>query len=42
VNKLLQKFSSTYTGKESFLVDHKVQEVKILPGVAYLELALAG
>ncbi|MCW3465911.1 SDR family NAD(P)-dependent oxidoreductase [Chitinophaga nivalis] len=33
------KYTSTYTGKEAFLADHQVQEEKILPGVAYLELA---
>ncbi|OEK09351.1 hypothetical protein A8C32_11565 [Flavivirga aquatica] len=34
-----QKFSSTFTGKESFLLDHNVRGEKTLPGVAYLELA---
>ena len=34
-----QKYSSVFTGKESFLIDHKVREEKVLPGVAYLELA---
>lgn len=36
-----QRFSSTFTGKESFLTDHVVNNEKILPGVAYLEMALA-
>ncbi|RBL89850.1 SDR family NAD(P)-dependent oxidoreductase [Chitinophaga flava] len=36
-----QQFTSVYTGKESFLTDHKVKEEKVLPGVAYLELARA-
>jgi amino acid adenylation domain-containing protein len=36
-----QQFTSVYTGKESFLMHHQVQQVKILPGVAYLELARA-
>ncbi|MBB5646149.1 non-ribosomal peptide synthetase [Pedobacter cryoconitis] len=36
-----QQFTSIYTGKESFLMHHQVQQVKILPGVAYLELARA-
>jgi acyl transferase domain-containing protein len=34
-----QKYVSTYTGEESFLKDHQVAEEKILPGVAYLEMA---
>ncbi|WP_428243751.1 SDR family NAD(P)-dependent oxidoreductase [Gynuella sp.] len=34
-----QCFSSTFTGQESFLVDHVVGGRKILPGVAYLEIA---
>ncbi|SFE51876.1 probable biosynthetic protein, Pnap_2097 family [Chitinophaga sp. CF118] len=34
-----QKYTSIYTGSESFLSDHKVREEKVLPGVAYLELA---
>jgi polyketide synthase PksL len=39
-----QSYSSTFTGKEFFLDDHQVnmdgqQGVKILPGVAYLEMA---
>jgi polyketide synthase PksN len=34
-----QKFQSVFLGKESFLVDHQVNEIQVLPGVAYLELA---
>jgi polyketide synthase PksN len=34
-----QVFTSVYTGSEPFLRDHKVQQEKILPGVAYLEIA---
>jgi polyketide synthase PksN len=34
-----QKFSSCLTGKESILSDHIVQGKKILPGVAYVEMA---
>lgn len=34
-----QKFTSLYTGQEDFLIDHQVKNKKILPGVAYLELA---
>ena len=34
-----QKFRSVYTGSEFFFQDHKVRDVKILPGVAYLEMA---
>ncbi|MCY8787193.1 SDR family NAD(P)-dependent oxidoreductase [Bacillus inaquosorum] len=34
-----QRFSSVFTGKEFFLSDHVVQGQKILPGVAYLEMA---
>jgi polyketide synthase PksM len=34
-----QRFSSTFTGEEFFLSDHVVQGQKVLPGVAYLELA---
>jgi acyl transferase domain-containing protein/acyl carrier protein len=35
-----QKFISCFTGKESFLLDHQVMGQKIMPGVAYIELAL--
>ena len=34
-----QKYTSVYTGREAFLADHQVREEKVLPGVAYLELA---
>lgn len=34
-----QCFSSTFTGKEFFLADHRVQGERTLPGVAYLEMA---
>ena len=34
-----QKFSSIFTGQEFFLKDHQVQGQKVLPGVAYLEMA---
>lgn len=34
-----QRFSSVFTGTEFFLSDHVVQGQKILPGVAYLEMA---
>ncbi len=36
-----QRFSSTFTGDEFFLTDHVVQRRKVLPGVAYLEMARA-
>jgi polyketide synthase PksN len=36
-----QRYSSTFTGKEFFLADHIVNGQKILPGVAYLEMARA-
>ena len=36
-----QRFSSTFTGDEFFLADHRFQGQKILPGVAYLEMARA-
>ncbi|WP_338551792.1 SDR family NAD(P)-dependent oxidoreductase [Paenibacillus sp. KS-LC4] len=34
-----QRFSSTFTGAEFFLADHVVKGQKVLPGVAYLEMA---
>ncbi|MGN7997314.1 beta-ketoacyl synthase N-terminal-like domain-containing protein, partial [Chitinophaga sp. 22308] len=34
-----QRYTSVYTGKEPFFSDHKVAGEKVLPGVAYLELA---
>src|SRR5258707_5598703 len=41
-----QRYSSTFTGEEFFLTDHRVRTddrtvQKILPGVAYLEMARA-
>ena len=34
-------FTSTFTGNEAFLADHVIQGKKILPGMAYLEMARA-
>ncbi|MEM6602324.1 MAG: ketoacyl-synthetase C-terminal extension domain-containing protein, partial [Verrucomicrobiota bacterium] len=34
-----QKYASVFNGKETFLSDHQVQGEKVLPGVAYLEMA---
>ncbi|MCP4460813.1 MAG: polyketide synthase, partial [Cytophagales bacterium] len=36
-----QRFTSTFTGKDFFLTDHKVKGEKVLPGVCYLEMARA-
>lgn len=36
-----QSFSKILTGKEFFLKDHCVQNIPVLPGVAYLEMARA-
>ncbi|MCB0208983.1 MAG: SDR family NAD(P)-dependent oxidoreductase, partial [Anaerolineae bacterium] len=36
-----QRFSTTFSGAEFFLTDHQVQGEKVLPGVAYLEMARA-
>ena len=33
-----ESFSSIFNGKEFFLKDHVIQNQKILPGVAYLEM----
>ncbi|MBX3709961.1 MAG: polyketide synthase dehydratase domain-containing protein, partial [Gammaproteobacteria bacterium] len=33
------KYTSIFTGEEFFLKDHVIQGIKILPGVAYLEMA---
>ncbi|MEM6601803.1 MAG: SDR family NAD(P)-dependent oxidoreductase, partial [Verrucomicrobiota bacterium] len=33
-----QKYASVFSGKETFLSDHQVQDEKVLPGVAYLEM----
>ncbi|KFF06342.1 SDR family NAD(P)-dependent oxidoreductase [Flavobacterium reichenbachii] len=35
------KFKSSFNGSEFFLADHSVMNVKILPGVAYIELIRA-
>ncbi|MER0244441.1 SDR family NAD(P)-dependent oxidoreductase [Streptomyces sp. HSW2009] len=35
------RFSATFTGREFFLTDHRVGGQKLLPAVAYLEMALA-
>ncbi|RKZ54148.1 MAG: non-ribosomal peptide synthetase, partial [Candidatus Parabeggiatoa sp. nov. 2] len=37
-----QKFTTALTGEEFYLSDHVVGSQKILPGVAYLEMARAG
>jgi polyketide synthase PksM len=36
-----QRFSSTFTGQEFFLADHVLKGQRILPAVAYLEMAQA-
>lgn len=36
-----QRYSSTFTGQEFFLADHVVKGKRVLPGVAYLEMARA-
>jgi acyl transferase domain-containing protein/acyl carrier protein/SAM-dependent methyltransferase len=36
-----QRFSSTFTGREFFLADHVVKGLRVMPGVAYLEMARA-
>ncbi|MEE7625164.1 amino acid adenylation domain-containing protein [Methylobacter sp. Wu8] len=36
-----QRFSSVFSGNEFFLADHVVMGEKVLPGVAYLEMARA-
>jgi hypothetical protein len=36
-----QRFSTTFTGEEFFLAGHVVKGQKLLPGVAYLEMARA-
>ncbi|MGS5020735.1 SDR family NAD(P)-dependent oxidoreductase [Paenibacillus sp. JJ1683] len=35
------QFSSTFTGREFFLADHVIKGQKLLPGVAFLEMARA-
>jgi len=37
-----QRFTTTFTGEEPFLTDHRVQGHRVLPGVAHLEMARAG
>jgi acyl transferase domain-containing protein/SAM-dependent methyltransferase len=34
-----QRFSSVFTGQEFFLADHRIEGRRLLPGVAYLEMA---
>ena len=36
-----QQFNSTFTGQEFFLSDHRVHNKRVLPGVAYIEMARA-
>ena len=36
-----QQFTSIFTGEEFYLKDHQVLNEKILPGVAYIEMAVA-
>ena len=36
-----QKFASAFTGDEFYFADHKVETQRILPGVAYMEMARA-
>jgi acyl transferase domain-containing protein/acyl carrier protein/SAM-dependent methyltransferase len=36
-----QRFSSTFSGDEFFLADHVVKGQRVMPGVAYLEMARA-
>ncbi|MCP5006186.1 MAG: hypothetical protein GY941_19930, partial [Planctomycetes bacterium] len=38
---LEQRFTSTFTGKEFFLNEHKIRGEKVFPGVGYLEMARA-
>ena len=38
---MMQRFSSVFTGEEFFLADHVVKGQRVLPEVAYLELARA-
>jgi polyketide synthase PksN len=38
---LEQRYGSTFTGEEFFLAEHQVTGQKVLPGVAYLEMARA-
>ncbi len=34
-----QRFTSTFSGEEHFLAEHRLKADKVLPGVAYIELA---
>jgi len=36
-----QRFSSTFSGEEPYLSDHRIGGAKVLPGVCYLEMARA-
>ena len=36
-----QRFSATFTGEERILAEHRVNGARVLPGVAYLEMARA-
>ena len=38
----VQQFSSHFDGREFFLADHRVEDMQVLPGVAQLEMVLAG
>lgn len=40
-NFSLQRFTATFTGQEFFLIDHVINGQRVLPGVAYLEMARA-
>ena len=40
-NLTRQRYTSSFTGDEFFLADHRVNDRRILPGVAYLEMARA-
>ncbi|HEV2679002.1 MAG TPA: beta-ketoacyl synthase N-terminal-like domain-containing protein, partial [Rhodanobacter sp.] len=37
----VQRYSSRFDGEEFFLADHRVEDQRVLPGVAQLEMALA-
>ncbi|MBU9213786.1 amino acid adenylation domain-containing protein [Burkholderia gladioli] len=39
VDGALTRFTATYSGEEFFLTDHLIRGKRILPGVAYLEMA---
>jgi polyketide synthase PksN len=40
-NSTEDRFTSTFTGAEFFLADHVIKGARVLPGVAYLEMARA-